>query len=123
MIPPSPQAKPPAGTGSGSKASSASSGSGAAAASSTAPSSNQPLVQWGEIANHPGLITAFQQISNNPVVIMVNPEAVAVQEIRVGAGRGSTGAKIVDSVAIRHANGSHQGHDSIELQLTFQRDV
>ena len=60
-------------------------------------------MQWGEIANHPGLITAFQQISNNPVVIMVNPEAVMVQEIRVGSK-----SKVVDSVAIRQGNSSNQ---------------
>ena len=29
----------------------------------------QPLCQWGEVSGHPGLILAFLQASNNPVVI------------------------------------------------------
>ena len=28
----------------------------------------QPLCQWGEVSGHPGLILAFLQASNNPVV-------------------------------------------------------
>ena len=42
-------------------------------------------------------MTAFLQSSNNPVVIMVRPDSLHVQEIKVG-----TKAKIVDMVAIRH---------------------
>ena len=60
-------------------------------------SSNQPLCQWSEIQGHPGLITAFFQTSNNPVVIMVRPNSIQVQEIKIGSK-----AKIVDMVAIRH---------------------
>ena len=63
----------------------------------------QPLCQWGEVAGHPGLITAFLQASNNPVVIMVKPDGLAVQEIKIGSK-----AKIVDIVAIRH--GGPQGN-------------
>ena len=99
--------KPP-GSGASKANSGGSSGAAAVAASassSSAAPSNQPLVEWGEIANHPGLITAFQQISNNPVVIMVNPQSVAVQEIKVGSK-----AKIVDSVAIRHGQQQQSTH-------------
>jgi E3 ubiquitin-protein ligase UBR4 len=60
-------------------------------------SSSQPLCHWNEIQGHPGLMTAFLQSSNNPVVIMVRPDSLHVQEIKVG-----TKAKIVDMVAIRH---------------------
>ena len=56
---------------------------------------DQPLCQWGEVAGHPGLITAFLQASNNPVVIMVRPDGLNVQEIKIGSK-----AKIVDLVAI-----------------------
>ena len=31
----------------------------------------QPLCQWGQVQGHPGIVTAFMQASNNPVVIMV----------------------------------------------------
>ena len=59
--------------------------------------SSQPLCQWSEIQGHPGLITAFLQTSNNPVVILVRPNVIQIQEIKIG-----TKAKIVDMVAIRH---------------------
>lgn len=79
-----------------------------------------------------GLITAFLQTSNNPVVIMVRPDKVIIQELKVAtitgpptsaaapasnssaAGSGNAGgsggsgpvtksSKIIDIVAIRHA--------------------
>ncbi len=82
----------------------------------------QPLCQWNEIHGHPGesyhalhmlvtinpvllcfivigLITAFLQTSNNPVVIMVRPGLVMIQEIRVGPK-----IRIIDMVAIRHSS-------------------
>lgn len=62
---------------------------------------NQPLCQWGEVSGHPGLITAFLQSSNNPVIVMVKPDGIVVQEIKIGSK-----AKIVDIVAIRHGERS-----------------
>ncbi len=44
----------------------------------------QPLCQWAEVLSHPGLITAFFQTSNNPVIIMIKPDAIHVQELKVG---------------------------------------
>ena len=58
----------------------------------------QPLCQWSEIVGHPGLVTAFLQSSNNPVILMIRPESISVQEIKVGSK-----SKIADMVAIRHA--------------------
>ena len=46
-------------------------------------SSPQPLVQWMEVTNHPGLVCCMTQTSNNPVILMVKPDAILVQEIRV----------------------------------------
>jgi len=43
----------------------------------------QPLVQWMEVTNHPGLVCCMTQTSNNPVILMVKPDAILVQEIRV----------------------------------------
>jgi E3 ubiquitin-protein ligase UBR4 len=82
-------------------------GSGPSNKGGTSQTQHQALVQWGEIANHPGLITAFLQISNNPVVMMISPENISVQEIKVGSK-----AKIVDSVAIRHGGGSPSSSSS-----------
>ncbi|KAG1664196.1 E3 ubiquitin-protein ligase UBR4 [Nymphon striatum] len=42
----------------------------------------QPLCQWGEIPNHPGLVTSLTQSSNNPVILMVTPTTIYVQEIK-----------------------------------------
>ena len=80
-----------------SSGSTSSSGNNKNCSTSNSASSNQPLCQWSEIQGHPGLITAFLQASNNPVVIMVRPNVIQVQEIKVG-----NKAKIVDMVAIRH---------------------
>ena len=43
----------------------------------------QPLVQWMEVTNHPGLVCCMTQTSNNPVILMVKPDTILVQEIRV----------------------------------------
>ncbi|XP_042908898.2 E3 ubiquitin-protein ligase UBR4 [Parasteatoda tepidariorum] len=58
----------------------------------------QPLCQWSEVANHPGLILAQIQASNNPVILMVKPDTVLVQEIKFLTAK----SKITDMVAIRH---------------------
>ncbi|KAI0242917.1 E3 ubiquitin-protein ligase UBR4 [Lamellibrachia satsuma] len=61
-------------------------------------SNPQPLVQWMEVTNHPGLVCCMTQTSNNPVILMVKPDTILVQEIRVTPPK----AKIQDMVAIRH---------------------
>lgn len=43
----------------------------------------QSLCQWAEVPGHPGLITAVMQASNNPVVLMLTPTNIFVQEIKV----------------------------------------
>lgn len=43
----------------------------------------QSLCQWAEVPGHPGLVTAVMQVSNNPVVLMLTPNSIAVQEIKV----------------------------------------
>ena len=73
-------------------------------------SGNQPLCQWGEVGGHPGLITAFLQASNNPVVIMVTPDCLYVQEIKIGSK-----AKIVDMVAIRHGSAPNDNRTTLIL--------
>ncbi|XP_008551349.1 E3 ubiquitin-protein ligase UBR4 isoform X1 [Microplitis demolitor] len=65
----------------------------------------QPLCQWSEVANHPGLVCSVFQTSNNPVILMIKPDVIMVQEIRVVPK-----AKIMDMVAIRHpsSNAEHR---------------
>ncbi|XP_060810461.1 E3 ubiquitin-protein ligase UBR4 isoform X2 [Amyelois transitella] len=58
----------------------------------------QSLCQWAEVAGHPGLVTAVMQASNNPVVLMLTPNNICVQEIKVLPAK----AKITDMVAVRH---------------------
>ncbi|XP_064650064.1 E3 ubiquitin-protein ligase UBR4-like isoform X3 [Lineus longissimus] len=62
-------------------------------------SNGQPLVQWTEIPGHPGLVCCMTQTNNNPVVMMIKPDAVVLQEIKVLPAK----AKIQDMVAIRHS--------------------
>ena len=66
----------------------------------------QPLCQWSEIANHPGLVCSVLQSSNNPVILMIKPETIMIQEIKVVPAK----AKIMDMVAIRHpsSNAEHR---------------
>lgn len=65
-------------------------------------SSNQPLCQWTEIPNHPGLVCCAMQSSNNPVILMLKPDSILIQEIRVVPSK----SKIMDMVAIRHNSGN-----------------
>lgn len=60
----------------------------------------QPLCQWTEIPGHPGLICAMMQTSNNPVIFMLRPESIVMQEIKAQNSK----AKIMDMVAIRHSS-------------------
>ncbi|CAG9835872.1 unnamed protein product [Diabrotica balteata] len=65
-------------------------------------SANQPLCQWTEIPNHPGLICCAMQSNNNPVILMLKPDTILIQEIRVVPAK----SKIMDMVAIRHSSGN-----------------
>ncbi|XP_032676900.1 protein purity of essence isoform X4 [Odontomachus brunneus] len=66
----------------------------------------QPLCQWSEVANHPGLVCSIMQTSNNPVILMIKPDTIMIQEIKVVPVK----AKIMDMVAIRHpsSNAEHR---------------
>lgn len=72
---------------------------------------SQPLCQWAEVPNHPGLIYCVTQSSNNPVVLMIQPDSILVQEIKVLPSK----AKMQDMVAIRHPSSS--GEDRTTLIL------
>lgn len=67
---------------------------------STSKVPSQPLCQWTEIPGHPGLICAMMQTSNNPVIFMLKPESIVMQEIKAQSAK----AKIMDMVAIRHSS-------------------
>lgn len=60
----------------------------------------QPLCQWTEVPGHPGLVCAMFQTSNNPVIFMLRPDGIMIQEIKAQNSK----AKIMDMVAIRHAS-------------------
>lgn len=61
----------------------------------------QALCQWSEIQSHPGLILAMTHLSNNPIAIMLMPNKIYYQEIRLPASK----SKIQDMVATRHPVG------------------
>ncbi|XP_052093919.1 E3 ubiquitin-protein ligase UBR4-like [Mytilus californianus] len=74
--------------------------------------SSQPLVQWSEVPGHVGLMYCMTQSTNNPVVLMIKPDAILVQEIKVVPAK----AKIQDVVAIRHtASNSDQQRTTMIL--------
>ncbi|XP_051158982.1 E3 ubiquitin-protein ligase UBR4 isoform X2 [Leptopilina boulardi] len=71
----------------------------------------QPLCQWSEIANHPGLVCSVLQSSNNPVILMIKPETIMIQEIKVVPAK----AKIMDIVAIRHSSSNAEHRTTLIL--------
>lgn len=63
----------------------------------------QPLCNWNEIPTHPGLVMAMTYLSNNPVVLMLLPDRIYIQEIKLVNNQGGPSkAKIQDMVATRH---------------------
>ena len=42
-------------------------------------SAPQPLCQWSEVPNHPGLVCSVLQSSNNPVIMMLRPDTLLIQ--------------------------------------------
>ncbi|KAK3907858.1 E3 ubiquitin-protein ligase UBR4, partial [Frankliniella fusca] len=73
---------------------------------------SQPLCQWSEVPNHPGLVCSLLQSSNNPVILMIKPDSILVQEIKVVPAK----AKIMDMVALRHPS-SHADHRTTLILL------
>ena len=55
------------------------------------------LVQWTEVQHHPGLVCALTQTSSNPVVILVKPDKVQIQELKALPNK----AKVQGMVAMR----------------------
>ncbi|XP_077538894.1 E3 ubiquitin-protein ligase-like protein poe isoform X3 [Haemaphysalis longicornis] len=79
--------------------------------SSSSKPTPQPLCQWSEVPNHPGLILALMQFSNNPLVLMIKPGTVLVQEIKILTAK----SKITDLVAIRHPTSSGEMRTTLIL--------
>ncbi|XP_066587252.1 E3 ubiquitin-protein ligase UBR4 [Prorops nasuta] len=71
----------------------------------------QPLCQWSEVPNHPGLVCSVLQTSNNPVIFMVKPDTILIQEIKVVPAK----AKIMDMVAIRHPSSNSEQRTTLIL--------
>lgn len=72
--------------------------------SSSTKVASQALMQWTEVAGHPGLIFAMQNQTNNPVVFMLKPDGILMQEIKYSNAK----SKIMDMVAIRHTTGGQE---------------
>ena len=70
------------------------------------------LCGWGEVPGHPGLVSCVLQSTGNPVIVMLEPDKVTTQEIKVG-----TKAKIMDMVAIRHSVSGNPGDEKTTMIL------
>ena len=55
------------------------------------------LVQWTEVPHHPGLVCALTQTLSNPVVILVKPDKVQIQELKALPNK----ARVQGMVAMR----------------------
>ncbi|XP_008200345.2 E3 ubiquitin-protein ligase UBR4 isoform X1 [Tribolium castaneum] len=71
----------------------------------------QPLCQWTEIPNHPGLICCAMQSTNNPVVLMIKPDTILIQEVKTVPPK----TKIMDMVAIRHYSTGNEARTTLML--------
>lgn len=79
----------------------------------------QPLCNWSEIASHPGLVMSMTLLSNNPVILMLLPDKIIYQEIKLVNNQGAPSkAKIQDMVAIRHPSGGPSGDEADEASST-----
>lgn len=65
--------------------------------SSLKSSSPQPLYRWSEPLEHPGLVMALTHSSQNPLIFMIKPTVVSVQELVVPSK-----SKVVDATPIRY---------------------
>ncbi|BFZ02848.1 hypothetical protein BsWGS_05885 [Bradybaena similaris] len=73
----------------------------------------QPLVSWSEVPGHTGLLYCMAQATNNPIVLMIKPDVIMVQEIKVLPSK----AKIQDVVAIRHPASNSDQHRTTMILL------
>ncbi|XP_033643062.1 E3 ubiquitin-protein ligase UBR4-like [Asterias rubens] len=75
-------------------------------------SANPPaLCQWSEVPNHPGLVCCLTQTTSIPVLLMVEPDRISIQEIKTLPAK----AKVQDMVAIRHSSSSDQHRTTLIL--------
>ncbi|XP_074621519.1 E3 ubiquitin-protein ligase UBR4-like isoform X3 [Acropora palmata] len=62
-------------------------------------SQSAALCQWSEVPQHPGLVCCLTHTSGVPVVLMIKPHQILIQEIKATSSK----AKTQDMVAIRHS--------------------
>lgn len=70
-----------------------------------------PLCQWNEVPMHPGLVCCLTQANSIPVVLMIEPDKIRVQEIKTLPAK----SKVQDMVAIRHSSSSEQQRTTLIL--------
>ncbi|XP_064395390.1 E3 ubiquitin-protein ligase UBR4-like isoform X5 [Halichondria panicea] len=78
------------------------------------------LVQWTEVQHHPGLVCALTQTLANPVVILVKPDKVQIQELKALPNK----ARVQGMVAMRQpaAQGDTQSSQSRTTLMTLCED-
>lgn len=88
---------------------------------------SQALLQWTEVVGHPGLICTMTQTSNTPIVLMIKPDAILVQEIKIQPTKAKVLSffffssslilfeQIQDMVAIRHSSSQSEQKTTLIL--------
>ena len=84
-------------TASSSSSSASATNNGNANTSKASTSTYHTLCAWAEIPQHPGLITTMTQMTNNPVILMISPTHLRVNEIKLPLKT----TKIQDVLAVR----------------------
>lgn len=63
---------------------------------------NQPLVQWSEVPGHPGLVYCMTQSANNPVILMIKPSCILLQEIKVQPAKAKVSASFLPFYVMKY---------------------
>ena len=80
----------------------------------------QAICNWNEIPSHPGLVMAMTYLSNNPIILMILPDKIYVQEIKlINTQNGNSKTKIQDMVATRHSSSSGNPSEMTTSASTF----
>jgi E3 ubiquitin-protein ligase UBR4 len=72
-----------------------------------------PLINWKDVPNHPGLILALTGITHNPVILLVKPETVQIQELKALPAK----SKIQGAVMIRQQPGTGDSYAASRTAL------
>lgn len=74
----------------------------------SSPSTAQALYRWAEPLDHPGVVTALTHSTQNPLIFMIKPGEIQIQEIVVPSK-----SKVIDATPVRYVSSSSERRTTI----------